>query len=69
MPTGHKTIVWTAANDERLLLSILAVHNDIKVDSASVAQVFGKNFLKAVRTLHIMKKVIYMFEYVLDVIH
>jgi len=41
MPTGQKTIVWTAANDERLLLSILAVHN-IKVDGPSVAKVFGK---------------------------
>jgi hypothetical protein len=41
MPTGQKTIVWTAANDERLLLSILAVHS-IKVDAPSVAKVFGK---------------------------
>ena len=44
MPTGQKTIIWTAANDERLLLSILAVHN-VTVDSATVAKVFGKTAL------------------------
>ncbi|KAI9875733.1 MAG: hypothetical protein M1830_008063 [Pleopsidium flavum] len=47
MPTGQKTIVWTAENDERLLLSIMGAHN-ITVNYDKVAQVFGNNIAPSV---------------------
>ena len=43
MPKGQKIIEWTAENDARLLLTILAVEN-IHPNCEAVAAAFGKSY-------------------------
>ena len=40
MPKGEKLIIWTEANETKLLHAILAVH-DIKLDYPKIAALFG----------------------------
>ena len=40
MPPGVKAISWTPANDTKLFLTILKVH-DVKIDAGKVAEAFG----------------------------
>lgn len=41
MPKGHAAIHWTAENDSKLFLTVLAVHN-IQINYVSVAKAFGQ---------------------------
>ena len=43
MPKGHKQIDWTAENDARLMLTILAVEN-VHPNCEAVAAAFGESF-------------------------
>lgn len=44
MPTGQKLIDWTAENDAKLFLTILAVEN-VHPNCENVAAAFGESYL------------------------
>ena len=46
MPKGKKLVIWNPENDKKLFLAILA-SQDVKVDYAFVAAVFGKTTMLA----------------------
>ncbi|KAI9699434.1 MAG: hypothetical protein M1836_003045 [Candelina mexicana] len=51
MPKGHPALQWNQGNNERLFLSILAVHT-FKIDKARVASLFGGAVTAAVIERH-----------------